>query len=128
MKSSELGNAYLSNKKKDYSYQCMWTILKLAGSKQNISPTWKIQVRDVELGEPTSFLTMCIWVALEEKSSKDILDSYRSMFECRIFWGAMEKLSEARASGNLMEKQHLHVLRHGRSRGEMCGKMLQICK
>ena len=34
----------------------MWTIKKLAGTKHNISPTWKILMKDVDLGEPTSFL------------------------------------------------------------------------
>ena len=29
---------------------------KLAGKQQIISPTWKIQMKDVDLGEPTSFL------------------------------------------------------------------------
>ena len=40
---------------------------ELAGNKQNISPTWKILMKDVDLGEPTSYsLTMSIWVALKE--------------------------------------------------------------
>ena len=30
--------------------------IKLAGKKQNISPTWRIVLEDVDLGEPTSFL------------------------------------------------------------------------
>ena len=30
--------------------------IKLAGKEQNISPTWKILMKDVDLGEPTSFL------------------------------------------------------------------------
>ena len=30
--------------------------MKLAGKKQNINPTWKIAMKDVDLGEPTSFL------------------------------------------------------------------------
>ena len=30
--------------------------IKLAGRKQKMSPTWKIQMKDVYLGEPTSFL------------------------------------------------------------------------
>ena len=30
--------------------------IKLAGKKQNINPTWKILMKDVDLGEPTSFL------------------------------------------------------------------------
>ena len=40
--------------------------IKLAGKKQNINPTWKILMKDVDLGEPTSFLTMFIWVAPKE--------------------------------------------------------------
>ena len=27
--------------------------IKLAGKKQNISPTWKISMKDLDLGEPT---------------------------------------------------------------------------
>ena len=34
--------------------------IKLAGKRQNISPTWKILQKDVDLGEPTSFLEHCI--------------------------------------------------------------------
>ena len=30
--------------------------IKLAGKKQNIEPMWKIPMKDVDLGEPTSFL------------------------------------------------------------------------
>ena len=30
--------------------------IKLAGKKQYINPTWKIQMKDFDLGEPTSFL------------------------------------------------------------------------
>ena len=40
--------------------------IKLAGKKQNIDPMWKILMKDVDLGEPTSFLDMYIWVALKE--------------------------------------------------------------
>ena len=29
---------------------------KLAGKKQNIDPMWKLLMKDVDLGEPTSFL------------------------------------------------------------------------
>ena len=31
---------------------------KCLGKKQNISPTWKILMKDVDLGEPTSFLAL----------------------------------------------------------------------
>ena len=30
--------------------------IKLAGKKQNIDPMWKVLMRDVDSGEPTSFL------------------------------------------------------------------------
>ena len=30
--------------------------IKLAGNTENIEPTWKILIKDVDLGEPTSFL------------------------------------------------------------------------
>ena len=30
--------------------------IKLAGKKQNINPMWKVQNKEVDLGEPTSFL------------------------------------------------------------------------
>ena len=35
---------------------CMWTDMKLSGKKQNLDPMCKILVKDVDLGEPTSFL------------------------------------------------------------------------
>ena len=39
--------------------------IKLAGKKQNIDPMWKVLNKEVELGEPTSFLwIMYTWAAL----------------------------------------------------------------
>ena len=68
--------------------------IKLAGKKQNISPTWKIPMKDVDLGEPTSFLDRenlgCI--QRECKISNEIVAHYRDMFESRISAGAKEKL------------------------------------
>ena len=34
--------------------------IKLAGKKQNINPMWKVLNKEVDLGEPTSFLGSCI--------------------------------------------------------------------
>ena len=67
--------------------------IKLAGKKQNISPTWKILMKDVDLGEPTSFLDR-VYLGCTQREcqiSKDIVDSYRSMFESRISAWATEK-------------------------------------
>ena len=30
--------------------------IKLAGKKQNVDPMWKVLIKEVDLGEPTSFL------------------------------------------------------------------------
>ena len=63
--------------------------IKLAGKKQNINPMWKVHNKEVDLGEPTSFLDHenlgCIQRQCE--ISKDIVDNYRAMFESRISAG-----------------------------------------
>ena len=70
--------------------------IKLAGKKQNISPTWKILMKDVDLVESTSS-TMFIWVALKEsvKSVMILLTNHRDMFESRISTGAKENTDQS---------------------------------
>ena len=52
--------------------------IKLAGKKQNINPRWKVFNKEVDLGEPTSFLNQkhlgCTHRQCE--ISKDIVDNY----------------------------------------------------
>ena len=65
-----------------------------AGKKQNLDPMWKILMKDVDLGEPTSFLDH---VSLgctqrEWKISTDTVDKYRDLYESRISAGATKKL------------------------------------
>ena len=74
--------------------------IKLAGKKQNIDPMWKVLNKDVDLGEPTSFLDHVYLGCTQREcqTSKDIVDNYRSMFESRISAGAKEKLP-TRVSG-----------------------------
>ena len=59
--------------------------IKLAGKTENIEPTWKILMKDVDLGEPTSFLDHVYLGGTQRQCeiSKDIVDNYRTMFECR---------------------------------------------
>ena len=66
---------------------------KLTGKKQNIDPMWKELLKEVDLGEPTSFLDH-IWGCTQRECeiSKDIVDNYRTMFESRSSAGATEKL------------------------------------
>ena len=53
--------------------------IKLAGKKQNSSPTWKILVKDVDMGEPTSFLDHVHLGCTQRECqrSKDIVDNYK---------------------------------------------------
>ena len=74
---------------------------KLAGKKQNIDPMWKVLMKDADSGEPTSFLGHFYsgWTQRESETSKDIVDSYRDMFESRISAGAIEKLPYSETLG-----------------------------
>ena len=60
--------------------------IKLAGKKQNLDPMWKLLNKEVDLGEPTSFLDHVYLVCTQRQCeiSKDIVDNYRTMFESRI--------------------------------------------
>ena len=60
----------------------------LAGKKQNIDPMWKVLNKEVDLGEPTSFLDHVYLVCTQRQCerSKDIVDN-RTMFESRISVG-----------------------------------------
>ena len=42
--------------------------LKLAGKKQNLDPMWKLLNKEVDLGEPTSFLDLYTWAALKDNA------------------------------------------------------------
>ena len=94
------GNVHSLTEKKDYSCLCMWTTKKLAGKKHNIKPTWEILMKDVELGEPTSFLDKVYLGCTQREGeiSKESVDYYRSMMESGISVGDTEKLP-TRASG-----------------------------
>ena len=68
--------------------------IKWTGKKQNINPMWKVQNKEVDLGEPTSSLDH-VYLGCSQRHcgrSKDIVDNYRTMFESRISAGATEKL------------------------------------
>ena len=79
--------------KKDYSYLRLW-MTKLVGRKQNLDRMWKLLNKEVDLGEPTSFLDHVYLGCTQRQcqTSKDIVDNYRTMFESRISAGGVEKL------------------------------------
>ena len=68
--------------------------MKLFGKKQNINPMWKLLNKEVDLGEPTSFLDHVYLRCTQRQCeiSKDIVDNHRTMLESRISAGAIEKL------------------------------------
>ena len=68
--------------------------IKLAGKKQNIVPMWKVRNKEVDLGEPTSFLDH-VHLGCSQRQceiSKDIVDNKSAMFESGISAGGTEKL------------------------------------
>ena len=68
--------------------------IKLTGKKQNIDPMWKVPNKEVDLGEPTSFLDH-VYLGCTQRQceiNKDIVDNNRTKFESRISAGATAKL------------------------------------
>ena len=70
--------------------------IKFAGKKQNISPTWKILMKDVDLGEPTSFLDHVYLGCIQRECqmSKDIVDNYKNCLNLEfllVLWKSYQK-------------------------------------
>ena len=81
--------------KKDYFYLVYVDDIKLAGKKQNLDPMWKVLNKEVDLGEPTSFLDH-VYLGCTQRQceiSKDIVDNYRTMFESRIAAGVSREIT-----------------------------------
>ena len=76
--------------------------IKMAGKTENMKPTWKILMKDVDLEEPTSFLDLVNLGCTQRECtiSSDIVTNYRDMFESRISAGARENVPTM-ASGKL---------------------------
>ena len=68
-------------------------VIKLAGKRQNFDPMWKVLNKEVDVGEPTSFLDqVCLGCTQRKREiSNDVVDNYRTMFESRISAGGLEK-------------------------------------
>ena len=93
---------------------------KRAGQKQNIDPMWKVLMKEVDLGEPTSFP----WPRLFGLHSKRMSDKQRSCRQLQEFvriqnlWRSDRKVTMIRKT---WLKYLYMVLRHGRSCKEMGG-------
>ena len=72
--------------------------IKLAGRKQNIDLMWKVLNKEVDLGEPTSFLDH-VYLGCTQRQceiSKNTADNYRTMFESRISADGTETLQHSK--------------------------------
>ena len=83
--------------------------IKLAGKTENLGPTWKILMKDVDLEEPTSFLDHVHLGCTQRECTirNDIVTKYRDVFESRISAGAKRKIYRPELQGNLMQKSYL---------------------
>ena len=81
------------NLEKGYYYVCVDDI-KFAGKNPNINSMWKVLNKEVDLGEPTSFLDHVYLGCTQREcdTSNHIFDTSRTMFESRISAAATEKL------------------------------------
>ena len=70
------------------------SVYVVTGKRQNLEPMWKVLYKEVDLGEPTSFLDHVYFGCTQRQCeiSKDIVDNYRTMFESRISSERVEKL------------------------------------
>ena len=109
-KKFRIGNVYSLTEKKGLFLSVYVDEMKLAGKKQNINPTWKILMKDVDLGEPTSFLDHVYLGCTQRecKINKNIVDNYISMFESRISAWTIEKYQKQKPRRNLMPKRYPH--------------------
>ena len=91
----QIENVSLYVVKKDYSYLCMWMTQKMAGKKQNLDLMWKLLNKEVDLGEPTSFLDH-VYLGCTQRQceiSKNTVDNCRTMFESRISAGGSREIT-----------------------------------
>ena len=60
--------------------------IKMAGKKQNLDPMWNLLNKEVDLGEPTSFLDHVYLGCTQRQceTCQNVVDNYRTMFESRI--------------------------------------------
>ena len=69
--------------------------VKLAGKKQNLDPMWKVLNKEVDLGEPTSFLDHVYLGCTQRKCeiSKDVVDNYRTHVRIANFSAGIREIT-----------------------------------
>ena len=85
----QIGNVSLYIVKKDCFLSVYVDDIKLAGRKQNPDPMWKLLNKEVDLGEPTSFLDH-VYLGCTQRQceiSKDIVDQFQNHVRIANFSG-----------------------------------------
>ena len=90
----QIGNVSSFIVKRDYSYLCLWMTSNWLERNIILIRCGKVLNKEVDLGEPTSFLDHENLGCTQRKCeiSKDIVDNFRTMFESRMSAGRLEKL------------------------------------
>ena len=85
----QIVNTFFAHREKGLFLSVFVDDLELVG--QNLDPMWKVLNKEVDLGEPTSFLDH-VYLGCTQRQceiSKDFVDNYRTMFESRISAGGV---------------------------------------
>ena len=77
----QIGNAYLYTSEMGLFISVYVDDIKLAGKKQHIDPIWKVLNKEVDLGEPTSFLEHVYLRCTQRQCeiNNDMVDKYRTV-------------------------------------------------
>ena len=100
-KSSQLGMSFSLTLEKGLFLSVYVDDKKLAGKTQNINPTWKILMKNVDLGEPTSLLDQCFLGCTQKECqiSKDIVDIITEVCSNRGFLPGLWKITRNKSHG-----------------------------
>ena len=103
-RSSELGTRICKPRKRLFLSVYVDDI-KLAGKKQNIDPMWKVPMKEVDLGEPTSFLEQ-VYLGCTQRESRDEWNNRLHLFNISIFSSAScpEAMSKRMQNGTGEER------------------------
>ena len=82
------------NREKGFFLSVYVDDIKMSGKKQNLDPMWKTFLKEVDLGEPSSFFDHVYLGCTQRecKTGRDIVDNCRDLSESRMSAGGVVKL------------------------------------
>ena len=122
-----LGECLFFNREKGlFSNLWMWMTSNWLEKKQNVNPMWKVLNKEVDLGEPTSFLASCI-LGMHSTTMPN-KQRYCGQLQNHV-WIANFSGSEQKSITMLGKSSYLFMVSwYGRSCEEMCGAILWVGK